>query len=76
MDTVNEGIAFAELVSYIEDSCIDSLVAPVFILADLVNLYSARLKQFGTDLVHSTKLILCYFQDMKAHKKGYGSHFE
>ncbi len=41
---VNEGIAFAELVSYIEDSRTDTLVAPVFKLTDLVNLYSTRLK--------------------------------
>ena len=73
---VNEGIAFAELVSYIEDSQKDSLVAPVFKLADLVNLYATRLKQLGTDVVgrvHSTKLkdrILGYFQEMEAHKKG------
>ena len=74
--TVNEGITFAELVYYIEDSRMDALVAPVFKLTDLVNLYSTRLKQLGTDVVgriHSTKLkdrILSYFPDMEAHKKG------
>ncbi len=40
---VNQGIAFAELVSYIEDSRMDDLFAPVFKLTDLVNLYSTRL---------------------------------
>ncbi len=76
VDTVNQGIAFAELVSYIEDSRMDDLVAPVFKLTDLVNLYSTRLKQLGTDVIghiHSTKLkdrILAYFQDMEAHKQG------
>jgi len=74
--TMNEGIAFAELVSYIEDCCLDSTTAPVFKLADLVNMYSTRLIQLGTDVVervHSTKLknrILNYFHDMEAHKKG------
>ena len=54
----------------------DALVAPVFKLTDLVNLYSTRLKQLGTDVdgrIHSTKLkdrILSYFPDMEAHKKG------
>ena len=76
MDTVNHGIAFSELVSYIEDVCMDNLVAPVFKLTDLVNLYSTRLKQLGTDIVghvHSTQLkdrILGYFPDMEAHKQG------
>ena len=54
----------------------DSLVAPVFKLTDLVNLYSTRLKQLGTHVtgrIHSTKLknrILNYFPDMDAHKQG------
>ena len=57
--TVNEGIAFAELVSYIEDSRMDALDAPIFKFTDLVNLFSTRLKQLGTNVVgriHSTKL--------------------
>ena len=48
MDTLNHGIAFAELVSYIEDVRMDNLVAPVFKLTDLVY---TRLKQLGTDVV-------------------------
>ena len=73
---MNHGIAFAELVSYIEEPHKDNLVASVFKLADLTNLYSVRLKQLGTDIegrIHSTKLkdrILGYFQDMEAHKQG------
>ena len=76
VDSVNHGIAFAELVSYIEDSRMDNLVASVFKLTDLVNLYSTRLKQLGTDVterIHSTKLkdrLLGYFQDIEAHKQG------
>ena len=66
-------LAFAELICYVEDSCIDTQVAPVFKLLDLVNLCSTRLTQLGCDTVeyvHSTKLkdkILSYFQDMEAH---------
>ena len=73
---MNHGIAFAELVSYIEDTCMDDFIAPVFTLKDLVNLYYTRLKQLGTDVswrIHSTKLkdrLLEYFPDMEAHKQG------
>ena len=49
-NTVNLGVAFAELVSYIEDASMDDLVAPVFKLKHLVNLYSMRLEQLGTDV--------------------------
>ena len=61
-DAVNHGIAFAELVSYIEDARMDNLVAPIFKLSDLVSLYSNRLKQLGTEVagsIHSTKLKIC-----------------
>ena len=43
VDSINHGISFAGLVSYIEEVHMDSLVAPVFKLTDLVNLYHARL---------------------------------
>ena len=75
-DTVNHGIAFAELVSYIEDSRMDNLVAPVFKLKDFVSLYSTRLNQLGTHVtgrIHSTKLkdrLPGYFLDMEAPKQG------
>lgn len=73
---INHGIAFAGLISFIEEMRVNSNVAPVFKLTDLVNLYEARLKQLGTDmttLVHSTRLknrIITYFPDMEAHKQG------
>ncbi|XP_014664507.1 PREDICTED: uncharacterized protein LOC106806883 [Priapulus caudatus] len=76
VDDVNHGIAFAGLVTYIEEVRMDNLVAPVFKLTDLVNLYSTRLAQLGTHVtgrVHSTQLknrILSYFPDMDAHKQG------
>lgn len=56
---VNHGITFAELVSYNEELRMDNLVAPVFKLTDLVNMYHTRLEQLGTHVigrVHSTKL--------------------
>ena len=75
-DSFNHGIAFAELVSYIEEARKDSCVAPVFKLSELVSLYTSRLEQLGihtSGRVHSTKLkdrILSYFPDMNAHKQG------
>ena len=70
-DDVNHGIAFAELVSYMEETCKDYLIAPVFKLKHLTVLYGKRL----SGRVHSTKLkdrILAYFPDMEmeAHKQG------
>lgn len=76
VDAINHSIAFAELVSYMEEARVDNLVAPIFKLSDLANLYSSRLERLGTKLpgrVHSTKLknrILAYVPDMKAHTQG------
>ena len=56
---INHGITFAELISYTEEAHNDVQVASVFKLANLVNLYSTRLKQLGTDVerhINSTKL--------------------
>ena len=75
-DDVNHGIAFAGLVSYIEDAYMDNLVAPVFKLKLLVDLYTSRLEQLGTHVdgcVHSGRLkdrLLSYFPSMEAHKQG------
>ena len=75
-DALNHGIAFAELVSYIEDCRKDTELAPIFKLTDLISLYTTRLKQLGTGAagrIHSTKLkdrILSSFPDMEAHKQG------
>ncbi|KAJ8050258.1 hypothetical protein HOLleu_03392 [Holothuria leucospilota] len=58
------------------DTPMDSLVAPIFRLSDLVYLHTARLEQLGIDVagrVHSTDLkkrVLAYFPDMEAHKQG------
>ena len=59
VDNVNYGIAFAGLVSYIEDVRMGNLVASVFELTDLVNVYSTRLVQLGMHAigrVHSTRV--------------------
>ena len=45
VDSITHGIALAGLVSYIEEVHMDSLVAPVFKLMDLANIYSTRLEQ-------------------------------
>jgi len=61
VDNVNHGIAFAGLVSYIEEVCMDNLVVPVFRLTDLMNMYSTRLVQLGMYVmgcVHSTKFVM------------------
>lgn len=76
VNNMNTALAFAELVSYIEDTRMDSTIAPIFKLSVLVRLYTTRLEQLGTDVtgrVHSTDLkkrILAYFPDMEAHKQG------
>lgn len=41
------GIAFAELVSYMEEYRLEESVNPVFQLADLASTYKARLEQLG-----------------------------
>ena len=76
-DDINQGIALAELVSYIDEARVDSAVAPVFTLIDLTTLYKTRLlEQLGTVLtwhVHSTEhknRMLRYFPNLEEHKRG------
>ena len=71
------GIAFAELVMYIEETRqMDEEIAPVFKLCDLAQLYMSRMEQLGVKLdvrVHTTRLkqrLLAQFTDMRAQKKG------
>lgn len=47
LDDMNHDIAFREVVSYIKDEHMSSLVAPVFKLSDLVSLYTGKLEQLG-----------------------------
>ncbi len=83
-DAINHGVAFAELVSYIEDCRKDTELAPIFKLTDLVTLYITRLKQLGTDTagrIHSTKLkdrFLSFFSrhEMSQARKKLGSYWE
>ena len=52
------GIAFAELVAYMEDFRMEGSVAPVFKLADLAHLYKLRLEQLGVILegrIHTSR---------------------
>ena len=75
-DSEYHGIAFAGLISYIEEARMDSLVVSVFKLTDLANMYSNRLEQLGSGVAgcdHSSRLkerILAFFPDMEAHKQG------
>ena len=73
---MKHGIILASLLSYIEDAKSDNNVAQVLKMADLANLYSARVLQLGVDMltrVHTHKLndrILANFTAMKDHKQG------
>jgi hypothetical protein len=67
----SEGIVFVELVAYIEEARYDE-ERPVFKLADLVQLYNARLRELcvGNEGVHATRLkdnILSQIPDLCAH---------
>jgi len=70
------GLAFAELVLYIEEVRSSGETAPVFQLADLVHLYQSKMEHLGfksETRVHSTRLkqrLLAHFPDMRAHTKG------
>ena len=76
IDEMNEfsGIAFAELVMYIEEvRQADEVGAPIFKLSDLGQLYSSRMEQLGVKLdtrVHTTRRLLAQFRDMRAQKNG------
>ena len=49
-----EGIAFAELVVFIEDSRSEEDVIPIHKLVDLSNMYTSRLKQLGANIIGRT----------------------
>ena len=54
-----EGLAFAELVVFIEETLMDNETTPVFKLADLAQLYTSRMEQLGVKRagrVHMTRL--------------------
>ena len=69
-------IALADIVSYIEDCKYGQSVAQVFLMPEIVNMHSDRLKQLGIydcSTIHSTKLkdkILANVTDLQAHEEG------
>ena len=73
---VNEGIALAELLAYMDEMRMNADVAPIFKLSDLVKLYSSRLEYLGVEQhvrPHSTELknrILAHIPELKAYKEG------
>ena len=75
-DDHSHGIAFAQLVSYMEESRKEEDTAPVFQLAGLVDMYTTRLKQLGVSVdnrIHSTILkmrLLASIPDLTAHTGG------
>lgn len=70
------GIAFAELVVFMEDMHANEDNAPVFKLSDVANLYKTRLEQLGasvTSRIHTTRLkdrLLSVLPDLTAHSEG------
>ncbi|KAL7407599.1 hypothetical protein ABVT39_010851 [Epinephelus coioides] len=70
------GMAFAEIVMYIEETRFDDSIAPVFRLADLAQLYSLRMEQLGTKLdvrLNTTRLkerLLAQIPDLQAQTRG------
>ena len=72
------GIAFAQLVAYMEDFRKAEDTAPVFKLTSLVDLNTTRLKQLGASVhnrIHNTRLkirLLSAFPDLTAHTDGRG----
>ena len=74
-NSYQHGIAFAELVAYMEDMR-DEKNAPVFKLVDMASLCKNRLQQLGVTVdnrIHSTHLkirLLSATPDLKAHAQG------
>jgi len=72
-----EGLAFAQLVVFIEEALTDNETAPVFKLAELAQLYASRMEQMlGVKYdrrVHMTRLkqrLLAHFPNMRAQQHG------
>ena len=75
-DSCLHGIAFAELVAYMEDMNSDEDSAPVFKQIDIAQLYKVRLEQLGLTVekrIHTTRLknrLLSAIPDLRAHSEG------
>ena len=71
-----EGIALAELITYIEEAHESSDSITVFELVDLANMYTSWMEQLGADteaLVHTTQLkerLLSHIPELEAYKQG------
>ena len=75
-DSCLHGIAFAELVAFLEDMKSDEDSAPIFKLIDIAQLYKDRLEQLGVTVekrIHTTRLkkrLLSALPDLRAHSQG------
>ena len=75
-DSHLHGIAFAELVAFMEDFHMEQNISPVFKLADLAKLYQTCLEEFGGSTrsrVHTSRLkhrLLLAFPDIRAYMQG------
>ena len=45
---INQAVALAELVTYSVEARMDTIVAPVFVLADMAAVYTTWMEQLGT----------------------------
>ncbi len=74
--TSPESIAFAELVSFIEDICINDSNQQVFKLSEMCSLYKERIEQLQGSPLHlrvnntqlKEKLLQHFHPDLEAHK--------
>ena len=70
------GIAFAELVAFMEEHRREEGIAPIFKLTDLALMYKARLEQLSVvvgSLIHTFRLktrLMSVFPDLRAHSQG------
>ena len=76
VDARVRGIAFAELVTFMEENRREESIVPTFKLSDLARMYKARLEQLGVSVegrIHSTRLkarLLAVILDLQAHSQG------
>lgn len=76
VDTRLNGIAFAELVTFMEDTRKEEGIIPTFKLSDLACMYKTRLEQLGTSVdgrIHTSRLkirLQAVLPDLKAHSQG------
>ena len=69
VDANLHGIALAELVTYMEDFCLEECVIPIFKLS-VALMYKVCLAQLGTDIeghIHNTRLKIGVSPDLRPH---------